>query len=134
MNTVNTAQRWSNAIQEIKHSDITVRENVDAECGCCINWEDLGLSSPDEAFAFTYEDGRYFFHHDVLVLEDYEDEDDDDDEDVSSAPTLTPLTAIYFNHGNGAGEQIAAAFKSNGFDVDWDGTDEMTVTILLGGE
>lgn len=117
--------RWNRAAKALRKDGVHFRTNMMKCCRSCITEADLGLKDDTAPYGYTFggQGGAIKFNEDGLPYQkagrsgrrygyDYE----------------TPVEA-YINHGNGAGEKIAAAFRAEGFDVDYDGSEYKTVTV-----
>lgn len=113
--------RWDRAIKSLRKDGVHFRTNIMQCCRGCVDATKLNLKDESQAYGWTFggqgswikfnEDGLPFTHSERRY-EDYE----------------TPTTA-YVNWGNGAGETIAAAFRAEGFQVEFDGNESSCVEI-----
>lgn len=123
-----TKERWTKAIKAARKAGVSIRQNASGCCnGCAEPFK--GVKSFDaETTPFAWfiaaqgngirweESGRQA----IASRERY----------GYGARNVNSVT-IYFNHGNGAAEHIAAAFRAEGFDVKWDGEQHSCVEVTV---
>lgn len=113
---MNTKQRYERAIRVARAAGVTVKTNVRRCCDSCTTAADLDMTEQEietEPYAyFLNTQGRQVNFRD-------------------GEPTEKTNAVTYFGHGNGGGEVVAAAFREQGFDVEWDGTDMKKVGVVL---
>lgn len=117
-----TKARYQAAVKAVRASGVKFRFNVQECCRGCITPEKLGMSSEDQAYAFSYGGQGQ------RIRWDYEGN--------AYRGNKEPLfeaqsTTMYVNHGNDSAQRVVEAFENEGFDVEWDGNDYETVAIRL---
>lgn len=134
--TLDTKYRFNAALRDARKAGVAVRQNVMSCCRGCVPGSKLGL--PDDAldtapYAFTFGGQGHAtkWVGDVLVnRSDYNRADRNFY--VEDALAVSAVKTVWFNHANGAGPILAAAFRAHGFDVDYDGSDSRTVCVKVG--
>lgn len=113
--------RWMRATKAIRKDGIKFLANVQACCRGCIGSEKLGMDEDSEqAYGYTYggQGNRISWdEHTGLAVQKQ------DRWNRSSSVTA------YINHGNGSAERIAAAFRAEGFEVTWNGSEAACVEV-----
>ena len=127
-----TQERYLSAIKALRKQGIKFRQNVSKCCRGCILPEDIGLNADSietQPYGYTYGgqgqaigwvngtpvnradqakiNRRWGWQYNSEVAE----------------------KSVYINWGNDAGRAIAAAFRDQGFDVEWDGSDHSCVVV-----
>lgn len=116
-------QRLHRALVATRREGVKVRQNVSSCCRGCISPEDLGAEE-GQPYAYTFggqgNGYRWDEHGEVATYR---------------SPQVwehnRTVNRLYFNHGNGAAQILADALRAEGFEVEWDGTDFETVTVVL---
>jgi hypothetical protein len=136
-----TEERFEAAVSAVQAQGVTLKVNVMACCNGCANASHLGLT--EEALETTPHAWNLGSQGDELVWDNGkprflnelpDDEDDDEFESFGRRNLTRPATVVYFNHGGPdlkAGQALAEAFRSQGFTVEWNGTDVEAVQVHL---
>ncbi|QGH74001.1 hypothetical protein SEA_HIDDENLEAF_50 [Microbacterium phage Hiddenleaf] len=112
--------RFENAIKALRKDGLKIRQNIQKCCRGCITEEDLNMKDEEQPYGYTY-GGQGF----AIVWRDGQ------PWRKGSAwyrPT-EPEESVMFNWGNGSAEKIAEAFRAEGFEVEWDGSDFSCVEV-----
>lgn len=116
-------QRWNLAIKAIRASGVAFQQNI---AGCCNGCSEpfKGVKSFDRAstpagWFIAAQDQGVRWHADGLAVipKDYTSWDQE--------------KAVYINHANGSAARIAQAFRDQGFNVSWGGTDAESVRVAI---
>lgn len=119
------AERWENAINEIRNQDVQIIENVEDCCPGCIRADMLEIFDvTDENGLIAYTFGGDGYAHEWNSTDTMVYKDDGDRKD-----------SVHFYQGsiyqrNGSGPIIAAAFRANGFVVRWDGGESSLLEVF----
>lgn len=111
-------ERWTRAIDKTRRAGVHVRINVNVCCYGCTTAADIGLTDEElesvpYAMILRTQGRRVKFTQ------------------VTGEVADSTSDVAYFQWGNGAGGSIAEAFRSEGFAVEWDGTDAKRVGVVL---
>lgn len=117
MTDLTLVQRWRRALSAARKAGVHVKTNVDQCCGSCTRPEDIGLTA-GERKTTPY---AYFLRSQGRRVR------------FTKTGDLHPSTRnhVYFSWANGAATVLAAAFRQEGFTVEWDGTDACAVGVHL---
>lgn len=121
MSDLKPAQRWRLALGAARSAGVHVRTNVKVCCHSCTTHADLGMAL-EEIDVTPY---AYFLSTQGRRVR------------FTKAGDVSPLTehdVCYFTWGNGSAPALVKAFRDQGFDVEWDGSDHRTVAVRLRGE
>lgn len=117
-------ERWSKAVREIRKAGVAIKQNVRTCCRSCVE-PAVVLNVKDDAQAWAYTYGGQG------MATKWEN-------DYRMVPASTsrfvrgvPVTEVYFNHDNGAGQVVADVFRANGFIVEWDGSVTKSVIVKV---
>lgn len=122
---MNTQTRFETAIKALRKDGVKIRQNVQKCCRGCIGYEDLNMKDEEQPYGYTYggqgfaivwRDGQPFRKSDLTGRNSY-------------YRTPKPEESVMFNWGNGSAEKIAEAFRAEGFEVDWDGSEFSCVEV-----
>lgn len=134
---MDTYERYQAAVKAIRSQGVKVRQNVRKCCRGCILPSDLGF--PPEADGSSEEPGAYCYTYggqghaitwrdgvayNAADLRRYE-------RHFYSIPENARESRVYWNHGGGAGQVVADAFREQGFEVEWNGKEAFTVEVVL---
>lgn len=124
-----TQDRYAAAVKAIRKSGVAIRQNVSACCrGCAEPFKTTkGFDAETTPYAWNFGgqggairwsgNGEYTY----LPSDTYR-----------YGRSGNPSTQkVYFNHGNGSAERIVAAFKAEGFEVEWDGEQRSCVEVTV---
>lgn len=135
--TLETKTRFQNALKEVRANGVRVRQNVMECCPGCITEKKLGMKDSSEAYAYTY-GGQGQAYSWVDTVNDTVPVNRRDfnayNKSMSSygyrrVREPQPIDSIQFHWGNGSAEILVNAFKNNGFEAEWNGTDYMCVEV-----
>jgi len=118
-----TEARFKRAIKAIRAEGIIWKSNVRQCCRGCVSHTQLGLASTDstEPYAWTFGGQGHAIRWD----------ENGDVRKSDKGWRSETFTYAYINWGNGSAQKVADAFRAEGFEVEWDGTDSDTVTVTL---
>lgn len=143
MTTKITLERWAKAIYEATEQGVVITENVVPEGGVggVVTSYCIGLIPGDEntPVAFTLgfdqdmecEQGYYFDHHGIMTF--YRDDifhNEQGELETERLYSERPYARIAFAQGYGGGDIVAEAFRTNGFKVEWDGSENPVVILI----
>lgn len=116
-------ERWNAALKAARKAGVAVQQNI---AGCC-----YGCAEPFKGNKKVDLDSTplaYFIHAQGMGISWNTD-------GTAVAPNeygfATDRKAIYFHHRNGGAQALAAAFREQGFEVEWDGTMSDTVKVTV---
>lgn len=120
--------RWGRAVKSIRKSGIHFRTNIMQCCRGCVDAEKLNLKDETQPYGWTFGGQGFWikFNEDGLPY-------------TAAEPHVRrrfgydydkPKSAM-INWGNGSAETIAAAFRAEGFQVNWDGSEYECVEVVL---
>jgi hypothetical protein len=118
--------RWDRAVKSLRKSGVHFRTNVMKCCRGCITEQDLNLKDVEQPYGYTFggQDMWVKFNEDGQPYEKA-----DRWERRSNGYDYKSPEKVFINHGNDAGAKIAEAFRTEGFTVEYDGTDYNCVEI-----
>ena len=123
---MNTQLRFETAIKALRKEGVKIRQNVQKCCRHCIGYGDLGMKDEKQPYGYTYggqgsaiawRDNQPFLRSELIGHKSY----------FYRAPK--PEESVMFTWGNGSAEKIVEAFRAQGFDVEWDGSDSSCVEV-----
>lgn len=123
-----TKERWTKAVKAARKAGVAIRQNVS---GCC-----NGCAEPFKGVKSFDEDTTPYAWF-IAAQGSGIRWDESGRKAVASrdrygyGATEVENVVIYFNHGNGAAEHVAAAFRAEGFEVDWDGEQHSAVGVKV---
>lgn len=122
--------RFQNAIKEARANGVKVRQNVQSCCRGCVTEEKLGMKREDQPYAFTF-GGQGMAYSWIDEDEAPVNREDMKRSQRSYYRTRQPkiVESVMFNWGNDSAEALVEAFKNNGFDVEWDGSEYSCVEV-----
>lgn len=123
-----TQDRWRRAITQARAAGAIVQTNVKVCCHGCTTREDLDMTEEQQestpyAYFLSTQGRRVRFVGTARP--------GNLNRGVRGEPTDETRDVCYFAHGNGGGQILADAFRAEGFDVDWDGTERKSVGVVL---
>lgn len=109
--------RWKRAITKARRQGVNVVTNVNVCCHSCTTHADLNMREEDigsvpYAYFLRTQGRRVRFLKTGAV-----------------APSTNEI--CYFSHGGDSGHRVAQAFRDEGFEVEWDGTETKTIGVRL---
>lgn len=116
--TRSTKQRWDRAIRNARKAGVTVKVNVRVCCYSCTTPTMLDMTDEEaktEPYAWIIGTQGQAVRFDR----------------VTGDPRPETHDVPHFKHGNGAGRALADAFRAEGFEVEWDGSDARAVGVRL---
>lgn len=117
-------ERWNKAVREIRKAGVAIKQNVRTCCRSCVEPAIvLNVKDDSQAWAYTYggQGMATKWENDYKMVR-------------ASTPRFmrgVPVTDVYFNHDNGAGQVVADTFRANGFIVEWDGNVNKCVVVKV---
>ena len=121
-------ERWNTAIKAARKAGVSIRQNVSGCCnGCAEPFK--GVKSFDENitpygwFIAAQGSGIRWDESGRKAIASRE--------RYGYGADNVESVKVYFNHGNGAAEHIAAAFRAEGFEVEWDGEQHSAVGVVV---
>jgi hypothetical protein len=125
MNDLRTFEdRFNAAVSDMRRQGVKFHRNIRQCCRGCVTAEQLGLSGDNDEttpYVWTYGGQGCAFRFAGNGEPEYS---------HRSAGRGT-LTTIYLYHGNGGAAIAAAAFRAQGLNVEWDGTEFRAVEIIV---
>jgi hypothetical protein len=149
MTTLTNAQvRFEAALNGLQARGVHVRVNVMECCRGCVGWEKLELPSKEAGettpvlWHYGGQGSELVWYSGQPVFLDEMPEDDEDDEYSDFGRRRArfggrdgrPADRVFFNHGGPgleAAQAAAEVFRGEGFEVEWDGTENECVQVLL---
>lgn len=146
MTTLTNAQvRFEAAVNGVQARGVHLKINVMQCCRSCITFTDLGLPSQEarenEPYAFTFagQGNELLWQKGVPFYLEEAYEIDDEEEDFFGPRSRErnidrPATTLYIYHGGPgltAAQTVTEVFRGEGFEVDWDGTEDRAVIVHL---
>lgn len=123
--------RFENAIKALRKDGVKIRQNVQKCCRGCIGYEDLNMKDETQPYAYTYggqgfatswSEGALYRRDKLRKSRNY------------YGMSIRPEESVMFNWGNGSAEKVAEAFRAEGFEVVWDGSEFSCVEVKLTSE
>lgn len=124
--TLSAADRWTNAVNEVRNQDVQIIESVERCCPGCVRDDILDIfdfTDDTALIAWTFGgDGNAY-------------EWDDDTDTMIYQDDHSHINSIYFHPSSiytlkSSGSIIAAAFRAGGFLVRWDGDESSLVEVF----
>lgn len=119
-------ERYAAAVKAVRKSGVAIRQNVQACCGGCAEpfKTTKGFDAETTPYAWNFGGQGGALRWDGGFADAGTDR-------YSYRTTEAESVAVYFNHGNGSAERIVAAFKAEGFEVEWDGEQHSCVIVKV---
>lgn len=120
--SLTSKQRWAKAIREVRKEGVAIKQNVRDCCRSCIVPNDLfaGIDDLIDPYAYSYggQGMATKWVNDVMVPAQ-----------AGRFASGAPVDKVYFSHENNAAQVLRDVFTANGFDVEWNGSENQCVTV-----
>lgn len=115
-----TQDSYRAAVRTLTKQGIKFRSNVRECCRGCIGSEKLGMKDENQPYGYTYgSQGSAFYWNEngeAVQKEEW-------------GSRYEKAEEIYINHGNGSAAYIVEAFREQGIEAEWDGTEYSCVVL-----
>jgi hypothetical protein len=130
----NMKQAYEDSVFQIKLRGAVVVENDMHCCRSCASADMASKGVTEEtkvAWTFGGQGSELIWHGDRPFYLEEEEDEEEVDEGVWEQPERReePADGQYWYHSAGGGKDAAECFRQNGFDVEWDGTDDTAVFV-----